>query len=129
MVVALAAATTSQQDNPFAIFHNFAYNLVRLRIFGYRSQRNFNDDIFAIGAGTALPATGAAMSGTQMTLITQVQKCPHLGITDHNYITAFTAIATIGTSPGDIFFASEMHRTSTTVARKAKNLYIINKIG
>jgi hypothetical protein len=109
MVVALATPSSLNQNNTLSVFRYFGKHFIRFRVFGYCSQRKFNDDIFSASSRASLFAARFTVFGPQMARISQMQQSPHLGITHQNNVAALASIAAVGATTGQVFFAPEMH--------------------
>ena len=79
-------------------------------------------------AGFESTRTTLATRGIYMPIETQVKKRPIVAVGTNINTPAITSISPIGSTFGDVFFATEVCRTSTALTRAAVDLHIVYKI-
>src|SRR5690606_23686616 len=104
MPVTQTTFTTFCQDFFFAVFGNFKKQFACFFVFYNRSKRYINVTIFTIATGTARTTTVTTVTCFYMSLKTQMMQGPQTFVTTNNYVTATTAITTIGTTFFNEFF-------------------------
>jgi hypothetical protein len=63
-----------------------------------------------------------------MTLILEMEKSPIISVSSQDYITALTAVTTVGTAVRDILGTMQVCHTAATTTRTTHYLHIIDKI-
>src|SRR5690606_32360625 len=116
VVVAEAAAATGHQDKFLAVACDLKEDRTRLGVLGHRAQRNFEDDIFAVGAGAEAARSGLAGLGHDVLAVLQVEQRPQLTVAPADGIATFSTVSTIGAALRVVLVAMKMHgpRTART---------------
>jgi hypothetical protein len=69
-----------------------------------------------------------AMSRLDVLVVFQMEQGPHLFISTNNDMTTATTITAIWPSHWYVFLATEMRRSTSSIAGSTVNFYIINEI-
>ena len=94
----------------------------------HRAERHVDIDIVACCASELVFASRHPIASVNVFCVTQMQKCPKLGVATHNDVASPSTVATVRAAFWDVFLAAEVQRTCSALARTAENLNVINEI-
>src|SRR4030042_4401979 len=111
MSITESSPSAFYKDLFFSVCSYLKHNLLSLCCPGNGTQRDFNNNIFAIGACGLLCASPFSVYCKYMALVFQVKQRPHLVVSPHDHMSSPSSVSSVGASFWDEFLPSQVGRT------------------
>ena len=129
MPVAQATSSALQEHYLLFVACHLADIFTRLGIIDHRTHRHLDDGILAVLSERLVGHTCLAISGEDVTLVTQVEQGPVVAVAMQDDRASLASIAAIGSPLGDVLGAMQVRAATAALARATIDANVIDKIG
>jgi hypothetical protein len=111
-----------------AIFQYLCFFFLCFSIAGNGTERNFDDDVFAVAAGHVILVAAFSVFGEYILIISQVEECPEIFISFQDDVSASSAIAAIRSCHRVELGAQKMFASCAAVSRAGEDPDLVYKV-